>query len=249
MTNYELAQTMAKLGAVTAAGLQYGKFVTAAFDGQVLNRPSQPSGQVAVKEALLVQYAGVYALPPSVPVLGKADVAARRAARLPASRSPSQVTATVVGPDGTATPARRRQQAARHLPLRLGELRRRGHVALERPGDRRPEPRLDRRPDVRVRPHALGPRRPEDGVRGERAAASGSRSRAPRRSRSRSRPRTARSSRRCPRPSSTRARSRSPGTARPRRAQGAVRRVRRHRHRDELDRHRRPFTPPSRLHR
>ena len=41
MTNYELAQTMAGLGAVTAAGLQYGRFVTAAFDGQLLDRPSQ----------------------------------------------------------------------------------------------------------------------------------------------------------------------------------------------------------------
>ena len=41
MTNYELAQLMAKLGAVTAAGLQFGKYVTAAFDGQLLDRPSQ----------------------------------------------------------------------------------------------------------------------------------------------------------------------------------------------------------------
>ncbi len=103
MTNYELAQTMAKLGAVTAAGLQYGKFVTAAFDGQVLNRPSQPSGQVPVKEALLVQYAGVLALPPSAPVVGKADAAAgeQLAYRL---TQPSQVTAAVVGPDGTSHP-------------------------------------------------------------------------------------------------------------------------------------------------
>ena len=101
MTTYELAQTMAKLGAVTAAGLQYGKFVTAAFDGQVLNRPSQPSGQVAVKEALLIQYAGVYALPPSVPVLTKANVngGEQLAYRI---THPSQVTATLVGPDGQA---------------------------------------------------------------------------------------------------------------------------------------------------
>ena len=39
MTTYELAQTMARLGAVNAAGLQFGKFVTAAANGQLLNRP------------------------------------------------------------------------------------------------------------------------------------------------------------------------------------------------------------------
>ena len=43
MTTYELARTMASLGAVTAAGLQYGRFVEAAFDGQPLTRPAQGS--------------------------------------------------------------------------------------------------------------------------------------------------------------------------------------------------------------
>ncbi len=101
MTTYELAQTMTKLGAVTAAGLQYGKFVTAAFDGQVLSRPSQPSGQAPVKEALLIQYAGVYALPPSAPALGPTNVkdGEQLAYRI---THPSQVTATLVAPDGQA---------------------------------------------------------------------------------------------------------------------------------------------------
>jgi hypothetical protein len=102
MTDFELAQTMAKLGAVTAAGLQDGKFVTAAFDGQLLNRPSQ-SAETPVKEALLLQYAGVYAPPPSAPELGKDDAAAgeQLAYRI---TQPSQVTATVVGPDGVSHP-------------------------------------------------------------------------------------------------------------------------------------------------
>ena len=69
MTTYELAQTMAKLGAVTAAGLEYGKSVTAAFDGRVLNRPQ--SGEQKIKEALLVAYQGVYAPAPTPPLLGK----------------------------------------------------------------------------------------------------------------------------------------------------------------------------------
>jgi exopolysaccharide biosynthesis protein len=98
MTSYELAKTMASLGAVTAAGLQYGRYVTAAFDGEVINRLSQ-ARQVPVKEALLVQYAGVYAPPPSLTLLGKANAApgVKLAYRL---TRPETVTANVVGPDG-----------------------------------------------------------------------------------------------------------------------------------------------------
>jgi hypothetical protein len=103
MTTYELARTMASLGAVTAAGLQYGRFVEAAFDGQPLTRPSQGSKQVPVKEALLVQYAGVYAPVPSPASVGKANVSAgvQLSYRL---THPSTVTAAVIGPDGTSHP-------------------------------------------------------------------------------------------------------------------------------------------------
>jgi len=97
MTSYELAKTMAGLGAVTAAGLQYGRFVTAAFDGEVINRLSQ-ARQVPVKEALLVQYAGVYAPPPSATVIGKGGAVVKLAYRL---TRPSTLTANVVAPDGT----------------------------------------------------------------------------------------------------------------------------------------------------
>jgi exopolysaccharide biosynthesis protein len=104
MTAYELARTMAKLGAVTAAGLEYGSSVTAAFDGKVLNRPSGPSGEQRVKEALLVQYAGVYAPPPSVPVLtSKSEASAGEQLSYRLTR-PSTVTAAVVGPDGASHP-------------------------------------------------------------------------------------------------------------------------------------------------
>jgi Phosphodiester glycosidase/FlgD Ig-like domain len=98
MTNYELAQLMAKLGAVTAAGLQFGQYVTEAFDGQVLNRPSQAK-QAPVKEALLVQYAGVYALSPQPSAVGKGG-SVQLAYRL---TQPSQVTATLVDPNGQST--------------------------------------------------------------------------------------------------------------------------------------------------
>jgi Phosphodiester glycosidase/FlgD Ig-like domain len=99
MTSYELAKTMVGLGAVTAVGLQYGRYVTSAFDGAVIDRLSQ-ARQVPVKEALLVQYAGVYAPPPSVALLGKGNAGAgvRLTYRL---TRPSTVTANVVEPNGT----------------------------------------------------------------------------------------------------------------------------------------------------
>ncbi len=99
VSTFELAQTMAGLGAVTAAALDYDGAVTSAFDGQLLNRPRTAGGR-PVKEALLVQYAGVYAPPPPVTVLGKNDLAAGEQLAYRLVR-PSTVTASVVGPDGT----------------------------------------------------------------------------------------------------------------------------------------------------
>jgi hypothetical protein len=103
MTSYELARTMASLGAQTAAGLGYGSNVTASWDAQLLDRSNNGARAAAVKEALLVQYAGVYALPPSAPALGKADAGAGEQLTYRISR-PSQVTAVVTGPDGTSHP-------------------------------------------------------------------------------------------------------------------------------------------------
>jgi hypothetical protein len=103
LTNYELAQQMARLGCVTASALGPGPSSTMAFDGQLLNRPSDPSGERAVSDALFVYYYGVYAPPPSDPVLSpNGDGAGDReflSYKLP---SPSAVTAKIVGPDGIA---------------------------------------------------------------------------------------------------------------------------------------------------
>jgi hypothetical protein len=103
VTTYELAQTMVRLGAVTAAALEPGKPVTAAFQGQVLNRPSGKVGEVLVKEALLVQYVGVYAPSLSVTQLGKNNQAAGQQLAYVLVR-PSTVTAELVAPDGTTRP-------------------------------------------------------------------------------------------------------------------------------------------------
>jgi hypothetical protein len=103
VTTYELAQTMARLGAATAAALQSGTAVTAAFQGKVLNRPAARVGEVPVKEALLVQYLGAYAAPPSVAAIGTANRNATQKLAYTVVR-PSQVSAELVAPDGTTRP-------------------------------------------------------------------------------------------------------------------------------------------------
>jgi hypothetical protein len=102
MTTYELAQTMARLGARTAAALAYGKPVTAAFDGQLLSRPADRSG-APVKEGLLIQYFGVYAPPVSTPVISKDNQTTVEQLEYKVVR-PSSVTAVVIGPNGVVHP-------------------------------------------------------------------------------------------------------------------------------------------------
>ncbi len=101
MSNYELAVELTRLGATIAYGLGAGSASGIAFDGRLLTRPS---GRVApkVSDALVLSYSGVYAAPPSNPVLspnrdGVADTEAfsYRVAR------PSHVVATLSGPGGT----------------------------------------------------------------------------------------------------------------------------------------------------
>jgi Phosphodiester glycosidase/FlgD Ig-like domain len=101
MTSFELAQTMVRLGAVTASALESGGDVTAAFDGRLLNRPSSPGGELPIGEALLVEYFGVYAPPASVPLVNGDPGADVEPLEYKLVR-PSTVTAELVGPDGVA---------------------------------------------------------------------------------------------------------------------------------------------------
>ena len=104
LTNFELALMMMRLGAVTASALDYGGSTTMAFDGRILNRPSNRGhAERAVAEALLVFYYGVYAPAPDSPVLspngdGNADseTLSYKVVR------PSTVTATLAGPGGAS---------------------------------------------------------------------------------------------------------------------------------------------------
>jgi len=103
LTSFELAQTLARLGAVTASAVESGGAVTVAFDGQLLNRPSDPAGERPVKEALLVQYFGVYAAPPPLALLnGEAGKGSEQLSYKIVR--PSKVSAKLVAPDGTTRP-------------------------------------------------------------------------------------------------------------------------------------------------
>ena len=101
MSSYELAVELSRLGAMTAFGLGAGNAAGLAFNGRLLTRPAT-GNEAGIADALVLSYAGVYAAPPSAPVLspngdGVADVEtlAYSLAR------PSNVVATLAGPGGS----------------------------------------------------------------------------------------------------------------------------------------------------
>jgi hypothetical protein len=98
LTSFELAQTLQRLGAVTASAVDSGGSVAVAFDGQLLNRPSDPAGERPVKEALLIQYFGVYAAQPTLPLLNGDPGRTVEPLGYKIVR-PSTVTAELIGPD------------------------------------------------------------------------------------------------------------------------------------------------------
>jgi len=102
VSNYDLAIAMKRFGAVWASALDAGGSTTMAFDGKLLNRPSDNGGERAVAEALLVEYAGVYEPPPVVPAVSPNhdNVAETQTLSYKLVR-PSTVTATLVAPDKT----------------------------------------------------------------------------------------------------------------------------------------------------
>ena len=100
MTNYELANALVHLGAVTAMALGSGVPADMAFDGTLLTRPSTKV-EPAIGDALLLSYTGVYAAPPSSDVVSPngdgIDDTETLTYRLTAA---AQVTATMTGPGG-----------------------------------------------------------------------------------------------------------------------------------------------------
>jgi hypothetical protein len=100
ITNWELAQTLVHYGCVTGFALDSGGSTTVAFDGKVLNRPSDSYGERPVGEALVIAYTGVYVPPiaatlsPNADGFGDVEPLSYKLVR------PSTVSAKLIGPDG-----------------------------------------------------------------------------------------------------------------------------------------------------
>jgi Phosphodiester glycosidase/FlgD Ig-like domain len=102
MTNFELAQALVRLGAVTGSALDAGGSSTLAFDGTLLNRPSDPGGERPVSTSLQLMYYGVFAPAPE-PVIspnGDGYLETQRALEYRVVRK-SRVTARLVAPGGS----------------------------------------------------------------------------------------------------------------------------------------------------
>lgn len=101
MTNFELALTLARLGAVQAMALDGGGSSTVAFDGAVLSSPSD-GRERPISTALMLQYFGVFAPPPLEPVVSPNGDGVAEAQKLSFKVvRPSTVTTTLTAPDGT----------------------------------------------------------------------------------------------------------------------------------------------------
>jgi hypothetical protein len=101
ITNWDLAQTLVRYGCVTGFALDSGGSTTIAFDGKMLNRPSDSSGERPVGEALVVAYTGAY-VPPVAPTLSpNADGVADLEPLSYKLVRPSTVSAKLIGPDGS----------------------------------------------------------------------------------------------------------------------------------------------------
>jgi hypothetical protein len=105
LTNFELALMMMRLGCVTASALDGGGSTTMAFDGKLLNRPSDRGGERSVAEALTLFYYGVHTpalasrvLSPNADGVDETQTFVYKLVR------PSTVTATLNGPGDTVVP-------------------------------------------------------------------------------------------------------------------------------------------------
>ena len=101
MTNFELAQALVRFGAVRGMGLDGGGSSTLAFEGTVLNSPSD-GRERAVSTALMLQYYGVYAPPPLETVVSPNGDGVAETQKLSFKVvRPSTVTATLTAPGGS----------------------------------------------------------------------------------------------------------------------------------------------------
>ena len=101
ITNWDLAQTLVRYGCVTGFALDSGGSTTVAFDGHVLNRPSDPQGERPVGEALVIGYTGVYVPAPAANLSPNADGMGDQESLDYRLVRPSTVSAKLIAPDGS----------------------------------------------------------------------------------------------------------------------------------------------------
>jgi hypothetical protein len=102
ITNWDLALTLVRYGCVTGFALDSGGSTTLAFEGKVLNRPSDRTGERPVGEALVIAYTGVYAPPPASTLSPNRDGASDRETLSYKLVRPATVSAKLIAPDGSA---------------------------------------------------------------------------------------------------------------------------------------------------
>jgi flagellar hook assembly protein FlgD len=104
MTNFELAVLLSQLDATTAYALGTGPSASMAFDGTLLTRPTS-GGEQPLADALVLAYTGVYAAPPEADVVSpNGDGVADTQTFTVKVVRPSQLTATVTGPNRVVVP-------------------------------------------------------------------------------------------------------------------------------------------------
>jgi hypothetical protein len=103
ISNWDLANTLVTYGCVTGFALDSGGSTTMAFDGKVLNRPSDPGGRERPgAESLVIGYTGVFAPAPAPSLSPNADGANERETLSYKLVRPATVSAKLTGPDGVA---------------------------------------------------------------------------------------------------------------------------------------------------
>ena len=99
LTSFELAQALVRLGAVTGMGLDSGGSTTMAFDGTLLNRPSD-GRERSISTGVMLLYRGVFAPEPPALVSPNGDGVAESPELGYRLVRPSSVTVTLRAPGG-----------------------------------------------------------------------------------------------------------------------------------------------------
>ncbi len=99
ITNLDLALTLIRAGCVNGLALDSGGSTTVAFDGRVLNWPSDPTGERPVGEALVIGYTGVFVPAPAPTLSPNGDRVGDSEALTYKLVRPSTVSAKLIAPD------------------------------------------------------------------------------------------------------------------------------------------------------